>query len=102
MEAGIQIGGGTDLTGGNTIYASGAVAYQAKAMGPMGALVAFTKTNAKVLGIENETGTIEPGKLADILVVKGDPLKDIDLFKNHQDNMLVIMQGGKLHKNLLA
>ncbi|MDO5563372.1 MAG: amidohydrolase family protein [Synergistaceae bacterium] len=102
MEAGIPIGGGTDLTGGNTIYASGAVAYQAKAMGPMGALVAFTKTNAKVLGIENETGTIEPGKLADILVVKGDPLKDIELFKNHQDNMLIIMQGGKFHKNLLA
>ena len=102
MEAGIQIGGGTDLTGGNTIYASGAVAYQAKAMGPMGAITAFTKTNAKVLGIEGETGTIEPGKLADILVVKGDPLKDIELFKNHRDNMLVIMQGGSFHKNLLA
>ncbi|MFR5879404.1 MAG: amidohydrolase family protein [Cloacibacillus evryensis] len=66
MEAGIPIGGGTDLTGENTKYASGAIAYQAKAMGPMGAIIASTKTNAKVLKVEEETGTLEVGKLADI------------------------------------
>lgn len=102
MEAGVAVGGGTDLTGGNTVYASGAVAYQAKAQGAVGALVSFTKTNAEIIGVSNETGTIETNKLADILVVKGDPTKDINLFKNHRENMLVIMQGGAIHKNLLA
>lgn len=102
IDFGIPIGGGSDLTGENTKYASGAISYQAKAQGPMGAIVSFTKTNAEILGIENETGTIEAGKLADILVVKGNPLKDIGLFKNHSENMLLIMQGGVCHKNLLS
>ncbi|WP_455599962.1 amidohydrolase family protein [Cloacibacillus sp.] len=102
MEAGIPIGGGTDLTGENTKYASGAIAYQAKAMGAMGAIVAFTKTNAKILRVEDVTGTLEEGKLADILVVNGNPLDNIDLFKDHRKNLLLIMQGGHVHKNLLV
>ncbi len=102
LEVGMPVGGGTDLTGGNTIFASGAVAYQAKAMGAMGAIVAFTKTNAAILGIESETGTIEPGKLADILVVRGNPLTNMERFKDHRENLLVVMQGGRFHKNLLS
>ena len=68
----------------------------------MGAIVAFTKTNAAILGIESETGTIEPGKLADILVFRGDPLKNMERFKDHRENLLVVMQGGRFHKNLLS
>lgn len=102
MEAGIPIGGGTDLTGTNTQYASGAIAYQARAMGAMGAIVAFTKTNAEILKVEKETGTLDVGKLADILVVKGNPLDNIDLFKDYRENLLLIMQGGRVHKNILA
>ena len=100
--AGVPVGGGTDLTGTNTKYASGAIAYQAKAQGAMGAIVSFTKTNAEILKIDDVTGTLEEGKLADILVVKGDPLENIGLFKNHRENLLVIMQGGRMHKNILA
>ena len=102
IAAGIPVGGGTDLTGTNTVYASGAIAYQAKAQGAMGAIVSFTKTNAEILKIEDKTGTLEVGKLADILVVKGNPLENIELFKNHQKNLLVIMQGGRMHKNILT
>lgn len=102
MEAGIPIGGGTDLTGSNTRYASGAVAYQAKAMGSMGAIVAFTKTNAKVLKVDDVTGTLEEGKFADILVVKDNPLDNIELFKDHRHNLLLIMKGGIVHKNILV
>lgn len=101
MEAGIPIGGGTDLTGTNTKYASGAIAYQAKAQGAMGAIVSFTKTNAEILQIEDVTGTLSVGKLADILVVKGNPIENINLFKNHQENLLLIMQGGNIHKDIL-
>jgi len=102
IEAGVLVGGGSDLTGENTQYASGAISYQAKAQGAMGAIVSFTKTNAQILGIEDKTGTINVGKLADILIVKGNPLNNINLFKNHRDNILLIMQGGVCHKNLLC
>ena len=101
MDLNIPIGGGSDLTGDNTIYASGAVSYQAKAQGPMEAIVSFTKINSQILGVENEAGTIEPGKLADILVVKGNPIENIDLFKNHHENILMILQGGVFHKNII-
>ncbi|MDO5116737.1 MAG: amidohydrolase family protein [Synergistaceae bacterium] len=102
MEAGVPIGGGTDLTGTNTQYASGAISYQAKAQGAMGAIVSFTKTNAEILKVGDTTGTLEVGKLADILVVRGNPLDNIELFKNHRDNLLFIMQGGRVHKNIMA
>ncbi len=44
---------------------------------PMEAIVCSTKTSAECLGILEETGTLEPGKDADVVVVQGDPLKDI-------------------------
>jgi len=43
----------------------------------MQAIQAGTKVNAELLQKEKEIGTIEIGKLADIIAVKGDPLKDI-------------------------
>jgi imidazolonepropionase-like amidohydrolase len=102
MEAGVPVAGGSDLTGENTKYASGAIAYQAKAMGAMKAITSYTRTNAEMMGIIDETGTIETGKLADILIVKGNPIENIDLFKNHFDNILLIMQGGEIHKNIIS
>ena len=44
---------------------------------PMEAIVCSTKTSAECLGILEETGTLEPGKDADVVVVQGDPLTDI-------------------------
>ncbi|MCH8206084.1 MAG: amidohydrolase family protein [Chloroflexi bacterium] len=44
---------------------------------PMEAIVSSTKTSADCLGILDETGTLEPGKDADVVVVNGDPLADI-------------------------
>ena len=46
-------------------------------MRPMQSLVAATKGGAELLGLGRETGTIEPGKAADLIVVTGDPLSDI-------------------------
>ena len=43
----------------------------------MAAIRSITKTNAELLGLAEEIGTIEPGKRADLIVVKGDPLHDI-------------------------
>jgi imidazolonepropionase-like amidohydrolase len=48
-------------------------------LSPMEAIIAGTRTNAEVLGWSGTTGTLEPGKSADILVVEGDPLADISV-----------------------
>ncbi len=63
------------------------------------ALVAATKTAAGVLGLEQEIGTIEAGKRADLLVVQGDPLQDIQLLCD-QEKICMILQDGRVVKDL--
>jgi imidazolonepropionase-like amidohydrolase len=60
-------------------------------------LVSATRTNAEIFKMESDIGSIEPGKYADLLVLKGNPLKDLHLFQNG-DNLLMIMKGGVAHK----
>ena len=52
-------------------------AMQAAGMTPMEVLVASTRGGSLALGREKEVGTVEKGKLADLLVLGGDPTKDI-------------------------
>ncbi len=51
-------------------------------MTPIQVISAATRTNAEILGQLGELGTLEPGKLADIIVVDGNPLADIDALAN--------------------
>jgi len=67
---------------------------------PMQAIVATTKTASECIRMEREIGTIEAGKLADVIVVDGDPLADIKVLQD-QAKLSLIMQGGRAHKNLL-
>jgi len=69
-------------------------------MTPMEAIVATTKTASEVLDLEKKIGTLEKGKLADLVVVNGDPLKDIRFLQN-KDNILVVMKEGCFYKNQL-
>jgi imidazolonepropionase-like amidohydrolase len=66
-------------------------------MTPMEAVVATTKIASEVLGLEKKIGTLEKGKLADLIVVDGNPLKDIRLLQD-KDKIQVIMKEGCFHK----
>jgi imidazolonepropionase-like amidohydrolase len=55
---------------------------------PVEVLTAATRTGAEFFGIENRLGTIEPGKLADLLLVEGDPSQDLAPLKNVRHVML--------------
>ena len=57
-------------------------------MGNMEAIVACTKTSAECLGVENETGTLDKNKSADIIVVNGNPDEDIKALHNINTVML--------------
>ncbi|WP_208559582.1 metal-dependent hydrolase family protein [Marinilactibacillus kalidii] len=69
-------------------------------MTPMEAIVATTKTAAECLGWESDLGTLETGKLADLVVIKGNPLDDIARLSNVETIQLVI-KDGKIVKNQL-
>ncbi|MFN2109544.1 MAG: amidohydrolase family protein, partial [Anaerolineae bacterium] len=58
------------------------LAMQDAGLTPMQIIVAATHNAAHVCGLENELGTLEVGKLADVLVVDGDPLQDLQALKD--------------------
>lgn len=60
---------------------------------PMETLVCATKSGAEILGRGDEIGTLEVGKLADVLVVDGDPLADISVLED-RSRFIAVMQGG--------
>jgi imidazolonepropionase-like amidohydrolase len=69
-------------------------------MTPMEAIVATTKIASEVLGLEKKIGTLEKGKLADLIVVDGNPLNNIRVLQD-RDKIRVIMKEGCFYKNQL-
>ena len=68
---------------------------------PLDTIKCATLGGAKMMGREREIGTLEAGKLGDVLVVKGDVLKDISILEN-RDNLLAVMQGGVVKAGTLV
>ena len=46
-------------------------------------------------------GVVEPGAYADLILVEGNPLEDINLMVDHEKNFSVIMKDGEIYKNTL-
>jgi imidazolonepropionase-like amidohydrolase len=95
--AGIPIAMGTDA--GNPLTLHGPSVYaemeamQAAGMTPMEVLVAATRNGARAMGAEKETGTVERGKAADLIVVGGDPTKDVANLRK----LRYVMRAGMIH-----
>ncbi|RMF12592.1 MAG: amidohydrolase, partial [Alphaproteobacteria bacterium] len=62
-------------------------------MSPMEALATATINPARYMGFDKDLGSIEPGKLADLLVIDGDPLADIGV----SDRLVHVLQNGRLY-----
>ena len=69
-------------------------------MTPMQAIVATTGAGAKLLKIDRDLGTVAEGKVADLVLVQGDPLLAIGLLRR-PDRVVLVMQGGRIVKNLI-
>jgi imidazolonepropionase-like amidohydrolase len=88
-KAGVPIGFGTDA--GSPVVQHSVVAPEMKFMvklgvvnGNYGALHSATSVAAKINRLEGKLGTLSAGKLADVIVVKGNPLDDLDALENVQ------------------
>lgn len=96
VKKGVKFGLGTDIVGWPAVYSANEfIEYLKLGFTPMQAIMCATKVNAEILKKENEIGTIEKGKFADIIAVKGDPLKDI----SELQRVKFVMIGGKVVKN---
>ncbi|HKW34471.1 MAG TPA: amidohydrolase family protein [Candidatus Acidoferrum sp.] len=70
-------------------------AYSEAGMSPMEIIRAATRNGAELLGMGDRIGTLEAGKLADIIAVPGDPLKDVKALEHAR----FVMKGGVVAKN---
>jgi imidazolonepropionase-like amidohydrolase len=99
-EAGVRVAMGTDAGTPFNVHGENLGELQRLVevgYSPMEALESGTRVASQVLGLENELGTIEEGKLADLVMVDGNPLEEVGLLLKTEAIRLV-MQGGKLVK----
>ena len=99
-EAGAKIASGSDLLGPLQDRKARELEVKTEVMSPMESLMSATKTNAELFGLQDLIGTVEEGKLADLLVVEGNPLEDISVLQD-RNNLKIIIKGGRTFKNEL-
>jgi imidazolonepropionase-like amidohydrolase len=99
-KAGCKIGSGSDLLGDMQAQRAVELELKGQVMKPMEVLRSATRVNAEIFRMEDRIGSVEPGKYADLLVLQGNPLKDLRLLQK-PDNLLLIMKGGVSYKRAL-
>ena len=100
-KAGVKVGYGTDLLGQLQTEQSREFVLRAQVLKPIEIIRQATVIGAEILRQEGKLGVIAPDAFADLLVVDGDPLKDLGLFKDGGPHLSAIMKGGRFHKNVL-
>lgn len=97
--AGVKLGLGTDLLG-DPYHAlqGGELVLRGQVSTPFEVLCSATSINAEILQMENKLGCIAVGAYADILLVKGNPLDDLTVFKDAEKHIDLIMKNGEIVK----
>ena len=97
LRDGIQIAMGTDAGTPFNFHGQNAQELErmvAFGMSPMQAILASTSAAARLIGIQDQVGTIEKGKVADLLLFEGNPLRRIDLLRD-RSRIIGVLQAGK-------
>ncbi|HTB01786.1 MAG TPA: amidohydrolase family protein [Bradyrhizobium sp.] len=98
---GVPVAYGTDLLGQLQVAQSEEFTLRARVLSPIEIIRSATTIGAQVVRMEGKLGCIRPDALADLLVVDGNPLKDLTLLQGQGKHLSMIMKGGRLHKNRL-
>ena len=98
---GVPVAYGSDLLGQLQDEQSQEFLLRARVLDPIHIIRSATTIGAKLLRMEGRLGCLKPGAFADIIVVDGDPLKDLKLFQEQGRHIPVIMKGGRFHKRTL-
>jgi imidazolonepropionase-like amidohydrolase len=99
LHAGGRVGVATDSGGLPTAFFGVFYAEELRRLVRLGlsnyqTLKAATSGNAEILGLQDKLGSIRPGRLADLIVVDGNPLADLDAVLN----VRMVMKGGRFLK----
>jgi imidazolonepropionase-like amidohydrolase len=96
-QAGVRLALGTDLNvqpnmGENAMEME---VYVQLGMSAMEAIVTGTRNAAEAVGLADQIGTLETGKIADVIAVKGNPLSNISIFRD-RENVRLVMRSGEI------
>ncbi len=99
---GVKVAYGSDLLGALVDDQSREFSIRTTVMPPIDVIRSATLIGAEVVRRPGRLGVIEPGAWADLIIVDGDPLKDITLLEGQGRHLSAIMKGGKFYKHRLA
>jgi imidazolonepropionase-like amidohydrolase len=100
-SAGVKMAYGSDLLGALEDEQTGEFRIRGEVMPAIDVIRSATLIGAEVVRQDGKLGTIQAGACADMILVDGDPLKDLGLFQDGGPNLSAIMKAGKFHKNTL-
>jgi imidazolonepropionase-like amidohydrolase len=101
-RAGLTMAFGTDLLGEMHRHQSREFVIRGQVLPAIEVIRSTTMHAARLLRMEGRIGVVAPGALADLIVVEGDPLKDLSLLAGQGEHLPAIMLGGKLVKDQLS
>jgi imidazolonepropionase-like amidohydrolase len=99
-RAGVKMGFGTDLLGDQHTRQCTEFTLRNQVLTPFDILHSATAVNAEILQMEGKLGVVKPGAFADLLVVAGDPLADLNLLAANGRHLTHIMVDGRFIKRL--
>jgi imidazolonepropionase-like amidohydrolase len=97
-KAGVKVGYGTDLLGSTYVRQCREFTLRSEVFTPLELLRQATSVNAEMMLMEGKLGCVAPGAFADLIVVAGDPLKDIGLLAADGKKLSIIVRGGEVVK----
>lgn len=97
-RSGVQMGFGTDLLGEQHTRQGSEFRIRKEVLSAFDILHSATAVNAEILQMKGRLGVIKPGALADLLLVDGDPLSDIELVADNGQHLTHIMVDGAFVK----
>jgi imidazolonepropionase-like amidohydrolase len=100
-DAGVKLGFGTDLEGILLGYQLREFAIRSEVETPAEIINSATVVNAEILMQAGELGELIPGALADLLILEGNPLQDLSVFREDGRGIKVTIKDGYIHKNEL-
>lgn len=101
QRAGVKIALGTDLLGESHRLQSDELRIRAQVQSNADVLRSATVIGAEVLNMAGKLGQIVPGAIADVLLVDGNPLKDLNCLLGQGDHIDLVMKGGRIQHTRL-
>ena len=97
-RAGVPVAYGSDLLGQLQVEQSREFSLRSQVLSPIEIIRAATLVGAQVLRQEGKLGCLRPGAFADLLLIDGNPLQNLDLLSGQGEHMAAIMKAGAFHK----